>query len=169
MHIICMMKAVISQKSPGLLMQDVARLMRRDFDRRAKSLGLTQAQWQALLAISRQEGLTQIALAEHLEVQPISVARLIDRMENAGWVERRPDAFDRRAVNLYLAEKSRPLLDKIFECALQTRARAFAGIGEQQQEQLTSLLLQIKGNLCGHKDAAADLKNASVQAAGEKK
>lgn len=143
-------------KSPGLLMQDVARLLRRAFNRRTKDLGLTQAQWQALVYIRRQEGINQITLADYLEVQPISVARLIDRMETAGWIERRRDPNDRRAVNLYLAEKSKPIMEELWACAMEIRAKAFDGISAEEQETLFSLLLRVRGNLSGAETSGAE-------------
>src|SRR5688572_2340747 len=93
-------------RSLGVLIGDVARALRRNFDRRLQSLGLTQAQWRAIVHVKRMEGMSQVALADCLEAQPITVARLIDRMESAGWIERRSDPLDRRAVRLYLTTKS---------------------------------------------------------------
>jgi DNA-binding MarR family transcriptional regulator len=90
----------------GLLVSDIARLLRRNMDRRLQSLGLTQAQWRAIARLARSEGMTQAALAESLEIQPITLTRLVDRMEKAGWVERRTHPLDRRAVQLYLAPRS---------------------------------------------------------------
>ena len=86
----------------GALLVEVGRLLRRNFNRRAQELGLTQAQWQALAHLSRKQGINQACLADLLEVQPITLARLIDRLAAAGWVERRPDPADRRAQRLYL-------------------------------------------------------------------
>src|SRR3546814_9002902 len=76
-------------RSLGFLLNDVSRLMRRNLNRRVQALGLTQSQWRALAYLSRQEGINQATLADTLEVQPITLARLIDRLEAAGWVERR--------------------------------------------------------------------------------
>ena len=78
----------------GFLIHDVARLMRRDFNRKVQDLGLTQAQWQILVRILHMEGARQSQIADVLEMQPISVARMVDRMAAAGWVERRPDPQD---------------------------------------------------------------------------
>src|SRR3546814_4821449 len=85
-------------RSLGFLLNDVSRLMRRNLNRRVQALGLTQSQWRALAYLSRQEGINQVTLADTLEVQPITLARLIDRLEAAGWVERRRHPSDRRAV-----------------------------------------------------------------------
>src|SRR5436190_20361761 len=95
----------------GFLLHDVARLLRTRFDQRARALGLTRAQWSVLAHLSRQEGLNQSALADVLEVEPITLARLLDRLEAARLVERRPDPADRRARLLYLTAPARPLLD----------------------------------------------------------
>ncbi|HEX6842884.1 MAG TPA: MarR family transcriptional regulator, partial [Stellaceae bacterium] len=78
------------ERSFGFLLHDIARLMRKRFDQRARSLNLSRAQWQLLVHLSRHEGITQSGLAEILEIENITVGRLVDRMEEAGWVERRP-------------------------------------------------------------------------------
>jgi DNA-binding MarR family transcriptional regulator len=136
-------------QSMGFVLNDVARLLRRNFNRCVQDLGLTQAQWQALAHIARKQGMKQSQLAEILEVQPISVARLIDRMEAAGWVERRPDASDRRAINLYLTDKSDPILNKMRKHATEVRARALAGIPVKEQQLMMEKLLLMRENLAG--------------------
>ncbi|MBI1259124.1 MAG: MarR family transcriptional regulator [Chloroflexi bacterium] len=134
----------------GFVMQDVARLMRRNFNRRIQEqeLGLTQAQWQALAHISVREGMSQAALAEILEAQPITVARMIDRMEAAGWVERRPDPDDRRAVRLYKMPKAEPILNQMWDLAAETRGAATEGISEKEKELLLDILQRMRKNLC---------------------
>lgn len=131
----------------GSLVSDVTRLMRRNFNRRAQGLGLTQAQWRALAYLSRNEGINQACLAEFLDVQPISIARLIDRMQAAGWVERRPHPDDRRAVRLYLTEKAQPLLARIWSLAAKTREDAIAGLSEDRYRRLMQGLELVKRNL----------------------
>lgn len=131
----------------GFVLQDVARMMRRNFNRRVQALGLTQAQWQALAHISRNEGMSQAALADLLEVQPISASRLIDRMEISGWVERRRDPSDRRAVRLHVTDKAAPILDQMWALAAETRAEATAGLGEADKEKLLEILMHMRGNL----------------------
>jgi len=129
------------------LISDVARLQRRSFDRRLQSLGLTQAQWRGIVYIARTEGMSQTALAECLEIQPITVGRLIDRMESAGWVERRSHPADRRAVQLYLTPKSQPILEEIHARAADMMAESLAGIPAAAQKQLFEHLQRIKQNL----------------------
>ncbi len=131
----------------GFALQDVARLMRRNFNRNVCDLGLTQAQWQALVYIMYNPGLRQSQLADILEMQPISVGRLIDRMVEAGLVERTPDAADRRAVNLHLAEKAQPVLDAMRTRAAKARMKALAGITDEEQETLLRILLRMRENL----------------------
>lgn len=133
----------------GFMLSDVARLLRRNFNRRVQSLGLTQAQWMLLARIARHEGSRQAQLAEILEMQPISVARLIDRMEAAGWVERRKDPTDRRAVNLYLTKKAEPILDELWDRAEETQTIALAGLSTTARSELTKALETIRENLVG--------------------
>ncbi|HKJ75351.1 MAG TPA: MarR family transcriptional regulator [Alphaproteobacteria bacterium] len=133
----------------GFVLSDIARLMRRNFNRRVQSLGLTQAQWMLLARIARHEGAKQAQLAELLEMQPISVARLIDRMEASGWVERRPDPKDRRAVNLYLTKKAEPILGELWERAEETQTIALAGLSTANREDLLKALETVRENLIG--------------------
>src|SRR3954463_13030008 len=97
------------EQSLGFLISDTARLMRRRFDQKARHLGLTRAQWQVLAHLARNEGINQVGLAELLDVEPITLCRQIDRMEEGGWVVRRPDPGDRRARLLFMTEKARPV------------------------------------------------------------
>ena len=140
----------------GFALSDVARLMRRNFNRRVQSLGLTQAQWLLLARIARHEGAKQAQLAEILEMQPISIARLIDRMEAAGWVERRPDPNDRRAVNLYLTEKAGPIIDEMWNRADETQALALAGLSPTARDELNLALETMRENLIGDSSIGDD-------------
>ena len=131
----------------GFLLNDVSRLLRRDFNRRAQDLGLSQSQWRALAYLSRQEGVNQVTLAESLEVQPITLARLIDHLQQAGLVARRPDPDDRRAFRLYLTEQSQPLLERMWSLAGETRAEAVAGLPQKSVQGLIETLRRMKQNL----------------------
>lgn len=135
------------QETLGFVMQDVARLMRRNFNRRVQDLGLTQAQWQILVRIGHMEGARQSQIADILEMQPISVARMVDRMETAGWVERRPDPQDRRAVNLYLTAKAEPILEEMRARGGLTKALALTGISEQERDVMMTILQKMRDNL----------------------
>jgi MarR family transcriptional regulator, transcriptional regulator for hemolysin len=131
----------------GALLVEVARLLRRNFNRRAQDRGLTQTQWQALAHLSRDQGMNQACLADLLEVQPITAGRLIDRLEAAGWVQRRPDPADRRVQRLYLTQKAEPLLDDMRALAAATREEAMAGLSDRKRRELIRALQVLKGNL----------------------
>ena len=92
---------------------DVGRLLRTYADQKARRHGMTRAQWAVLLRLERREGLKQSDLAEDLDIQPITLTRLVDRLCDNGLIERRPDPNDRRAKRLYLTAAARPLLDRI--------------------------------------------------------
>ncbi|MAS87258.1 MAG: MarR family transcriptional regulator [Micavibrio sp.] len=148
----------LNQQNLGFLLHDVARLLRRNFDRRVQTLELTQAQWKVLIYLSRNEGIKQAQLAEFLEVQPISVGRLIDRMEAAEWVVRKPDATDRRAFNLYLTDKAEPILKKMQEYGRDVREEALAGISAKGRDELLKNLAAMRQNLvsiCGTENEEA--------------
>jgi DNA-binding MarR family transcriptional regulator len=134
-------------ESLGFLLSDVSRLMRRRFDERARQVGATRAQWRTLITLSRNEGINQGGLAELLEVEPITLCRMIDRLEESGLVERRRDPADRRAWLLFLTAKSRPLLEDLKEVAEDMIEQALAGIGDGDRERLTGLLDIIRANL----------------------
>ena len=136
-------------RSFGFLLHDIARLLRKNFTRRVQGLGLTQTQWQALAHLSRNEGIRQVALAEILEIQPISLARLVDRLEAAGWIERRADPGDRRAFQLFLTKRAKPLLEQMWDTARQIREEAMAGLSADDQAQMIEAVCTIKGNLMG--------------------
>ena len=90
------------KNSFGFLVTDVTRLMRKQFDRRALRFDLTRAQWRALKRVHHAEGITQNELAEFLEMEPIAVGRVIDRLQKAGFIERRADPNDRRVWRLHV-------------------------------------------------------------------
>lgn len=140
----------------GFLLSDTSRLLRRRFDERARSLGATRAQWKALLSISRREGINQGGLADILEVEPITLCRLIDRMEEAGLVERRRDPNDRRAWQLYLTDKAHPIIAELHEVAAELFGQALRGIPEKVVDELSEVLNRIRENLADapQKDAA---------------
>lgn len=152
----------------GFLINDVARLMRRDFNRRAQHLGLTQAQWRTLVFLARNEGCNQVALADMLEVQPISLARLLDRLQDAGFVERRPDPEDRRAFLLFLSKKAAPVLEQIWEHGARTREAAMAGLPREEREALARTLFAVRNNLVAG-DPTTDSKTGNVPVSGTKR
>ena len=129
------------------LLHDVARLMRVDADKRARAHGMTRAQWGILIWLERQPGLSQKELAEILEVEPITVGRLIDRLEARGMVERRPDPKDRRIWRLHLCPPAIPVLREIAWQREEMRALATDGLDEPMLETMTEALLKMKMTL----------------------
>lgn len=148
-----MNSSVRAKPAFGYLLNDVTRHLRRHFDRRAIRLGLTRAQWRALKTIARKEGMSQAELAEQLEMEPIPVGRVIDRLQQAGFVERRADPTDRRRWCLHLAARAHQVVGDMDAIALQLRAEALAGISRADVALLVDVLERIKGNLVA-RDAA---------------
>lgn len=136
------------EKRLGFVISDVARLFRRNFNRRvSEQYGITQAQWQILFHLTMNEGVKQAQIAYALEMQPISVARLIDRMEVSGWVERRPDPDDRRAFNVFLTDNADGLLEKLFAEGRAMKKIACKGLNDEQLAQLLDGLNILRENL----------------------
>lgn len=144
------------EQSVGFLMSDVARLMRRDFNQRAQAHGLSLAQWRALAYLARQEGVNQVTLADSLEIQPMTLARVIDHLQEAGLVARRADPDDRRAFRLYLTDAAQPLIERMRGYGSETRAVALAGLPGGDRAALLRALLHMKQNLLDAETAAAD-------------
>ncbi|MBW8841912.1 MAG: MarR family transcriptional regulator [Sphingomonadales bacterium] len=133
--------------SLGFLISDVSRLMRRRFDERARQIGATRAQWRTLTTLSRNEGLNQGALADLLEVEPITLCRMIDRLEESGLVERRRDPSDRRAWQLFLTDKSKPILDDLRTMAESLFVQVLQDIDESDRAVLRKSLQRMRANL----------------------
>ena len=128
---------------------DVARLLKTYADQRARDFGMTRAQWAVLACVERSEGLKQVELAETLDLQPITLTRLIDRLCDGGLIERRSDPEDRRAKRLYLTPAARPVLDGLTRLGKDIMATVLEGIEPAAVEELLALLLTLKTNLRG--------------------
>jgi DNA-binding MarR family transcriptional regulator len=131
----------------GFLVADIARLMRRAFRQRQRRTTLTLAQARTLVHLSRQDGVRQVVLAESLEVQPITLARVIDQLALAGLVERRTDPTDRRAYRVYLKRAAQPHLDAIEAVAQSIREDALRGFDSRSSAQVLDALALIHANL----------------------
>src|SRR4029078_7697221 len=142
--------------SIGLLLIDAGRVLRNRFEQNVRGTGLTRAQWQVLKEIYVQEELNQGALAELLEVEPITVGRLVDRLENAGLIERRPHPTDRRAWSLYLLPAAHPLLETLMFIAAETRAELLEGMSDAEIDETMRLLARMKDNLVAIMSDAGD-------------
>jgi MarR family transcriptional regulator, transcriptional regulator for hemolysin len=131
----------------GFALSDVARLLRTYSDQRARELGTTRAQWAVLSRLQRCEGVNQSELAEALDLAPITLARLIDKLTASGLVERRDDALDRRANRLYLTATAAPTLVRLGALAEDVMGRALAGVDETTVRAMQDGLKTIKANL----------------------
>lgn len=131
----------------GFLLHDIARHLRKRFDQRARVLGLSRAQWQVLAHLHRHEGINQRGLAEILEIESVTLGRLVDRLEAAGWIERRADPGDRRARRLYTTPKVAPVLERMWALGALTREEALAGLGQAERIMLLAALEKIRANL----------------------
>ena len=139
--------SAVSPHSVASQIGDLSRLMRRSFDRYIRSTGLTYPQWRVIGVLSNAQGIRQAALAQRLDMQPISMARLVDRLEEAGWIERRPDPDDRRAVRLFLTRKTQPVLEEIRSVRGDFEEDVLAGITKAERKQLLQLLARVRSNL----------------------
>lgn len=135
------------ERDPLILLHDVARSMRTRFDQYARAHGMTRAQWIILARLSRQPGLSQNEMAAICEVEPITVGRLIDRLEMRGLVERRPDPTDRRIRRLHLLPAAQPILDEIAHYREVLFEVILNGMDGAEQDRLVEALLHIKNNL----------------------
>ena len=146
-----------SEDTFGFVVHDVARLLRKRFDQRARALGLTRAQWQVLAHLSRNEGINQSGLADILEIENITLGRLVDRLEESGWVERRLSGNDRRVRLLHLTEKAKPILGRMRALGLETRGEALSGLSAEDQATLLTMLRHVRANL-SDRDAAPEIR-----------
>lgn len=133
--------------SLGFLLADTARLLRKHFDQRARAIGLTRAQWQVLAYLSHNQGINQSGLADLLEIEPITLSRHLDKMEEAGWVERRPDPSDRRVRLLFISEHSRTVLDEMRSIGRSLLDEAMAGLPPGRNEVMVETLKHIRATL----------------------
>jgi DNA-binding MarR family transcriptional regulator len=134
-------------ESIGSILADVSRLMRRSFDARARDIGVTRPQWQVLIALARHEGVKQSLLAEILDVEPITICRMIDRLQEARLVERRPDLADRRAWCLFLTGKARGVIDQLRPLATEVFEVALEGVSTAERSNMMDTLDRIRQNL----------------------
>ena len=134
----------------GFLIGDTARLMRRAFDERVRTQGVTRPQWRVLGLLKRFGGSTQIALADMMDVEPITLGRMIDRLLEAELVERRADPSDRRAWRVFLTPKGDIRLAELKPMAAELFADAVSGLDADQQEKLEQMLNVMRSNLTRH-------------------
>lgn len=126
---------------------DVARMLRTYADYKASQFGITRAQWSVLVRLDRFEGIKQTELAEMMDLQPITLTRLLDRLCDGGLIERRSDPNDRRAKRLFLTAAARPLLEQLGALGEDMMATALAGVDQATVERMVSQLTTVKENL----------------------
>lgn len=131
----------------GWLVTDVARLTRTVFDRRVKALGLTRPQWLALVRLHRRPGASQSELADMMEIEKAPAGKIVDRMEEKGWVERRPDPADRRINRIHLTERGERVHAAIQPISTATIEDALEALKPAERDRLTSLLGRVKARL----------------------
>jgi MarR family transcriptional regulator, transcriptional regulator for hemolysin len=145
-------------------LNDVARMLRTYADHKAAQFGITRAQWVVLVRLDRSEGLKQSELADVLDLQPISLTRLLDRLCESGLIERRPDPVDRRAKRLFLTAAAHPLLEKLGDLGEELMATALAGVERDSVERMVAQLSIVKENL-----RQAIAQRPAPDAAGERR
>jgi DNA-binding MarR family transcriptional regulator len=125
---------------------ETAHALRKAFDRRACGLGVTRAQWKVLFHLERKPGLRQIELSDLLDVEPITASRVVDKLEEAGLVERAPDPADRRAWRLHVTARAQPLIEKLKEVGADLAADAFSGVDPKDIEIARQVLARVREN-----------------------
>jgi len=126
---------------------ETALALRRAFDRRAAALGVTRAQWRALTRLSREDGMRQVDLADALDIEPITLCRMVDRLAEGGLVERRADEKDRRAWRIHLTPAAGPILERLRALAQDFLADALEGVSETEQAATRNILARVRANV----------------------
>ena len=145
----------------GFLLKDTTRRYTRRFEERAQAFSLTLAQCRALLHLENNEGMSQKRLSELTELDPMTLVRILDRMEADGWVQRRFDPTDRRAHTLWLTPKSKPVLEHIARLVAETRAETLHGLSNEERAKLIELLERVHANLASLPPLAAEKAHRS--------
>src|SRR5712671_4280986 len=131
----------------GFLLHEVARSLRRRFEQNARGSGLTRSQWQVLAYLAQNEGINQSGLADLLEIEPITLGRIVDKLQILGLIERRPDSSDRRVWLLHLTPPAHPKLTLLDRLGVVTRGEALAGVPDADIGHLLKTLKALKANL----------------------
>ena len=137
---------------------ETAHALRKAFDRLAVGLGVTRAQWKVLFKLTRHPGLRQVELADILELEPITLCRIVDRLEEAELVERTRDPEDRRAWRLHVTKKAQPLIEKLQAVGAELVGQVFDGIDPKDIETMRKVLAQARENAgrCGTMNRASN-------------
>ena len=146
-------------RSLGFLLGDTSRSLRKRFDHLACSFGMTRAQWRGIAVLRRDEGINQTGMADIMDIEPITLGRHIDWLEETGWVERRPDPSDRRVWRIHLTDKVQPALVEMEKIAIEVRNDAMVDFSPKERERFIDNLIRVKSNL------AASLRRDAEEAA----
>ncbi len=131
----------------GFLVHDIGRIMRREFERRVRDMGFTRNQWRVLAHLRRIDGINQSQLADRMDVEPIVLVRLLDKLEKGGYVQRVQDPQDRRAYLLYLTEKAGPLIERLEAISVELRQEMLGGLSATERDSLMDMLMRIKSRM----------------------
>jgi MarR family transcriptional regulator for hemolysin len=152
----------VNSPALGFLLHEVARLLRKRFEQNARGSGLTRSQWQVLTYLAQNEGINQARLAALIEIEPITLGRIVDKLEAMGLIERHPHPTDRRTWLLHLVEAAQPKLERVRELGDVTGSEALAGVSNADRQRLLETLETMKANLTGACEAPiAGQKRAS--------
>jgi len=135
------------ERAFGIVAQDVARYLRKTFDRQVQGLGLGQSEWWVLVHLSPEAGITQTALADKIDFEKAPLGRLLDKLQLNGLIERSPDPNDRRARQIYLTDKGRRMLEKMGDDAEYLCDMALADLTDDDRARIVEMLYGIKANL----------------------
>ena len=133
-------------------MAETSHALRRFYDRRAAELGVTRAQWRVIAILGHNPGMKQVELADRLDVEPISACRIIDRLEEAGLVERQRDPADRRAWRLSLTATAETLRERLSDLAEEMSSEAFVGLSSDEIETMRGMLARIRDNIIAREE-----------------
>ncbi len=136
-----------AQPTLGFLIHEVARLMRKRFEQNARDCGLTRSQWQVIVNLAKNEGIHQAALADMLEIEPITLVRILDKLAARGLIERRQHETDRRIWLLFLTNAAHPIIADMQPMAEVTRSEALLGVSAEDRVRLFDILNLMKSNL----------------------
>jgi MarR family transcriptional regulator for hemolysin len=153
------MRQLTPSRQFAFLVSDLARLLKTYVDHQARRYGMTRAQWAVLSRLERSEGLKQSELAEMLDLQPITLTRLVDRLCENGLIERRADPDDRRAKRLFLTKEARPLMDRLAVLGEEVMAEVLAGLDDADVQLMLTKLGRAKDNLRGAIQKSTEAKN----------
>ena len=141
------MENYTTDQNIGFIIGDVSRLLRYVFDQRVAGIGLTRAQWRVLVHLQRLDGPTQSELADALEIGNPSLGKMLDTLEQKGWIVRQAAPLDRRAKHVYCTEKVQPIMDVMSRIGAELTDAAMRGLPPEERQNLLSVLSQVKANL----------------------